>query len=311
MQILNDLKVAAGLFADMRKARKRGGAIKVEKKIQIPVIQSGGFYSTVEGCALSHCEKEIVNAAQRAFSRLSDSEKHRLTFSPKAGEFAERAAFWKNLLKPTMPEQQYRKAILTLIRQYIRIKRDLTVISPLKSIEYPLYPDMPENAVMSKCDNMHRALMEKLHDDLYVVWDYDRKAGNKAAHEPKPEKMQRKEQYFEETGALQSQIILDSRGNLIDGYTSYLLARAHGIQCVPIRYGRRQIVRASHKPGGKLYSWELPGLLIDRVSAEDKVVVRTERGARTVIVTALEEYAGNEPEPLRMVIKVKRKGGVA
>ena len=59
-----------------------------------------------------------------------------------------------------------------------------------------------------------------------------------AAHEPKPEKMQEKKQYFEETGALQSQIILDSRGNLIDGYTSYLLARAHGIQCVPIRYGR-------------------------------------------------------------------------
>lgn len=132
-----------------------------------------------------------------------------------------------------------------------------------------------------------------------------------AAHEPKPEKMQRKEQYFEETGALQSQIILDSRGNLIDGYTSYLIAKAHGIQCVPIRYGRRQIVRASHKPGGKLYTWELPGLLIDRVSAGDKAVVRTERGARTVIVTAVEEYAGNEPEPLRMVIRVKRKGGVA
>jgi len=71
-----------------------------------------------------------------------------------------------------------------------------------------------------------------------------------AAHEPKPEKMQQKEKYLEETGALQSQIILDSRGNLIDGYTSYLLAKAHGIQCIPIRYGRRQIVRASHKPGG-------------------------------------------------------------
>lgn len=39
-------------------------------------------------------------------------------------------------------------------------------------------------------------------------------------------------------------------GNLIDGYTSYLLAKAHGIQRVPIRYGRRQIVRASHKFGG-------------------------------------------------------------
>ena len=43
-----------------------------------------------------------------------------------------------------------------------------------------------------------------------------------------------------------------------------------------------------------------------RVSAGDKVVVRTERGARTVIVTAVEEYAGNEPEPLRMVIRAKR-----
>ena len=128
-----------------------------------------------------------------------------------------------------------------------------------------------------------------------------------AAHEPKPEKMQKKEQYFEETGALQSQIILDSRGNLIDGYTSYLLARAHGIQCVPIRYGRRQIVRAYHKPGGKLYSWELPGLLIDRVSAGDMAIVHTERGVKAVTVAAVEEYAGNEPEPLRMVIRVKRK----
>ena len=131
-----------------------------------------------------------------------------------------------------------------------------------------------------------------------------------AAHEPKPEKMQRKEQYFEETGTLQSQIILDSRGNLIDGYTSYLIAKAHGIQCVPIRYGRRQIVRASHNPGGKIYSWELSGLLIDRVSAGDKAVVHTERGVKAVTVAAVEEYAGNEPEPLRMVIRIKRKGGV-
>ena len=132
-----------------------------------------------------------------------------------------------------------------------------------------------------------------------------------AAHEPKPEKMQEKEQYFEETGALQSQIILDSRGNLIDGYTSYLLAKAHGIQCVPIRYGRRQIVMASHRNGGKLYTWELPGLLIDRVHIGDKVIVNTDRGIRAVTVAAVEEYAGNEPEPLRMVIRVKRKGGVA
>ena len=65
-------------------------------------------------------------------------------------------------------------------------------------------------------------------------------------------------------------------------------------------------MRASHKPEGRLYSWELPERLIGQVSAGDIVVVRTEKGARTVVVTAVEEYAGNEPEPLRMVIRVKK-----
>lgn len=131
-----------------------------------------------------------------------------------------------------------------------------------------------------------------------------------AAHEPKPEKMEQKEQYFAETGILQSQIIINSQGNLIDGYTSYLIAKAHGIQCVPIRYGRRQIVRASHKPGGKLYTWELSGLLIDWVSAGDMAIVRTQRGVKAVTVAVVEEYAGNEPKPLRMVIRVKQTSRV-
>ena len=133
-----------------------------------------------------------------------------------------------------------------------------------------------------------------------------------AAHEPKPEKMQEKEQYFEETGALQSQIILDSRGNLIDGYTSYLIAKAHGIQCVPIRYGRRQIVRASHKPDGKLYSWELPGILVGRVRPGDRVAVETAGGQSLVTVAQVEEYSQEASEPLRMVVRRtgrRRKGG--
>ena len=136
-----------------------------------------------------------------------------------------------------------------------------------------------------------------------------------AAHEPKPEKMQEKEQYFEETGALQSQIILDSRGNLIDGYTSYLLAVKYGLQSVSVKYGKRQIMRASHRSGGKMYAWELPGLLIDRVHIGDKVLVNTDRGIRAVTVAAVEEYSGQEPEPLRMAIRIKRKaarkGGAA
>ncbi|MDE6220308.1 MAG: hypothetical protein K2G51_07785, partial [Lachnospiraceae bacterium] len=131
-----------------------------------------------------------------------------------------------------------------------------------------------------------------------------------AAHSPKAERMEQKEQYFEETGSLQSQIILDGNGYLIDGFTSYLLAKEHGIQVVPVRYSKRQIVRASHKPGGKLYSWELPWILIDKVHTRDRVLVRTERGVQAVTVAAVEEYAGNEPEPLRMVIRVKQTSRV-
>lgn len=126
-------------------------------------------------------------------------------------------------------------------------------------------------------------------------------------HPPKPEKMERKEQYFEETGVLQSEIVIDSDGFLLDGFTSFLIAEKHGIKCVPVRYGSRQIVRAFHKPGGKLYIWELPGILIDRVSAGDKVLVNTKRGIRAVTVATVEEYAGSDPDPLKMVIRVKRK----
>ena len=67
---------------------------------------------------------------------------------------------------------------------------------------------------------------------------------------PKPGKMMKKEQYFNETGLLQSEIVLDSGNYLIDGYTSYLLAVQFGLEYVPIRYGKRQIVKAYHRQGG-------------------------------------------------------------
>ncbi len=129
---------------------------------------------------------------------------------------------------------------------------------------------------------------------------------------PKPGKIMKKEQYFNETGLLQSEIVLDSRNRLIDGYTSYLLALKHGLEYVPIRYGKRQIVKAYHRQGGKIYMWELPGVLIDRVSPGEKLIVRTGRGIRTVTVAEVEEYNPEQQiEPLRRAIRKKRKGAAA
>lgn len=126
---------------------------------------------------------------------------------------------------------------------------------------------------------------------------------------PAPEKLKRKEEYYLRTGRFESEVVLDAAGNLIDGYTTYLLARRYGVEHVTVSYGRRQIIRAAHKPGGKLYIWELPKTLVGQVRAGDRCVVRTEKGRNMVYVAAVEEYRGQGPEPLKMVLWRCKEGG--
>lgn len=124
---------------------------------------------------------------------------------------------------------------------------------------------------------------------------------------PEAGKLEQKEEYFQRTGDFESEIVLDVEGKLIDGYTSYLLAKKYGLESVPVKYGQRQIIRAVHKTGGKVYAWELPGILTNRVSAGDKVVVETSRGRRKVRVVSVEEYGQQDKEPLRMVVRIKSR----
>lgn len=121
--IINDAKVCVSIFKDMQKVRKQGGDVALEKKVQIPFIRCGGFYNTVEGCTLSHLDREIVFRAQEAFAGLADDEKYRLQFSPKNGEFIERARYWKGILKPVMTEKQCLVAMNCIIGWYIHIKK--------------------------------------------------------------------------------------------------------------------------------------------------------------------------------------------
>lgn len=128
-----------------------------------------------------------------------------------------------------------------------------------------------------------------------------------AAHPPKPGKVERKEWQYAKSGLAEADIVLDGNNYLIDGYIWYLLAKSCGLTHVPVRYGRRQIITAAHKTEGKLYQWELPGILVGRVHPGEKVKVQTCRGIRTVRVATVEEYAGQEQEPLKMVVRKGRR----
>lgn len=126
---------------------------------------------------------------------------------------------------------------------------------------------------------------------------------------PNSDKMARKMQYLMENGTFQSDVIVNSENYLIDGFTSYLLAREYGLAEMPVRHGERQIIKACHKPGGRLYSWELPPHLGDQVFVGDQVYACTQWGVRRVTVAAIEEWSPQEsPGPLRNVIRKKAMG---
>lgn len=122
--ILTDIQIAASLFKEARKARRSGSVIQVQQVKEYPVFTACGILSTVEGCTLMNGNGEIFCIAQRVFNELPYEERHRLTFSPKNGEFTERVQFWRELLRPVMSEKQCHEAMQTIIRWYIHIKRN-------------------------------------------------------------------------------------------------------------------------------------------------------------------------------------------
>lgn len=53
---------------------------------------------------------------------------------------------------------------------------------------------------------------------------------------PKPEKYERKKNYFLENGTFESTVYLNENNVLIDGYTTYLLAQEFGLGKIPAVY---------------------------------------------------------------------------
>lgn len=121
--ILSDIKTAARLFKQVRQAGKEGVEIRVRKQAPLTVIdKSPSLIHTVEGCTLLNCGQTIYDAASRAFMELSREKRHQLYFSPKDGEFIERANLWREILKPVMTPGQYGIAVRAILHWYIHIK---------------------------------------------------------------------------------------------------------------------------------------------------------------------------------------------
>lgn len=108
--------------------------------------------------------------------------------------------------------------------------------------------------------------------------------------QPSDRKMERKRRYFKKHRDFQSDIVVDEEGYLLDGFTSYLLAREFQLVDVPVRYGKWQVIRAYHKPGEQLYMWQLPEMLTDQISVGDRVDVHTQKGVQCVTVAAVERF---------------------
>lgn len=125
--LFSDVIAAIRLVRAARTARKEGAVTTDQKTGQVPCYAPFvSILDTVEGCVLLNCGAPIFSAAQRAFRTLPHPEAHRMAFSPKDGEMAERAQFWKSLLRPYMTPNQLHTAMIAILRWYRHIKQNHT-----------------------------------------------------------------------------------------------------------------------------------------------------------------------------------------
>lgn len=96
--------------------------IKPKKLCTIPHYDMKiGFLNTVEGCCLfATSRKNVYPTVKAVFDTMSPATRHALLFSPKSGEWVERAKFWRDTLRPALPDREYYIAMSIILKWYIR-----------------------------------------------------------------------------------------------------------------------------------------------------------------------------------------------
>jgi|GEM_PF-734516 len=101
---------------------------------------------------------------------------------------------------------------------------------------------------------------------------------------PSETKLLEAQQYYTKHGKLKSEIILSDNKVLLDGYTSYIVAKNEGLKEVPFTEGVLEVIVGTHKGSNKRYEWKVPQELQRTIKVGDMVKVHTQRGIRTITV---------------------------
>lgn len=123
---------------------------------------------------------------------------------------------------------------------------------------------------------------------------------------PKAEKLHRTEQEYLKTGLLPENIIIDADNVLVDGYTTYLAAVKYGVEDVAL--GNMEFIEGVHDPGSsRTFIWRIPSHLAGKISAGDRVMVRTVYGvSRVQVVNVIrQQYPGTEGARRRVIRKCR------
>lgn len=112
--ILSDYCNAVKVVRRAHKHGLSGKDIRIEATAPVPVIRCSCWLNSVEAGIFFDAPAEIYRTVKQAFAALDKTTQHALTFSPKPGEYAQRAKFWKGQLKPALTPVQYMTAMQAL-----------------------------------------------------------------------------------------------------------------------------------------------------------------------------------------------------
>lgn len=128
MNILQDIKTAAGVFGAFRKSRKIGAsAVKIQPVYTVPVVTfAPAYYNTIEGCLTHKLGRDIDRTVMEVFKSLPYEVQRRMErdeHRPEDGGWVDRANVWRQALKPVLPPREYHTVMALFIGWYAHCLR--------------------------------------------------------------------------------------------------------------------------------------------------------------------------------------------